>query len=129
MSKNNKVEYGHVAHLADMCLYTENEDFREFISESIRRDILDGFMSVCSEKEIIFSLLPEEITEEPRTMQFKITRTLRMEELVRCRDCVHYWKNRGVDLSNPLHMAPSRVCYTSPTDDGFCSEGERKDDE
>ena len=42
-------------------------------------------------------------------------------ELVRCKDCKHYWKNHTNDYSVP-------VCLASPEDDAFCSEGEREDD-
>lgn len=38
-------------------------------------------------------------------------------EVVRCKDCKHYWKN------NPSDDVP--VCLASPRDDAFCSEGER----
>ena len=40
--------------------------------------------------------------------------------VVRCKDCIHYWKNK------PSDDVP--VCLASPKDDAFCSEGERKDD-
>lgn len=39
-------------------------------------------------------------------------------EVVRCKDCKHYWKNK------PSNDVP--VCLASPKDDAFCSEGERK---
>lgn len=42
-------------------------------------------------------------------------------ELVRCKDCRHYWKNGGDN-------SKGAVCLASPRDDAFCSEGERKDD-
>lgn len=42
-------------------------------------------------------------------------------EVVRCKDCKHYWKN------NPSDDVP--VCLASPKDDAFCSEGERREDE
>lgn len=42
-------------------------------------------------------------------------------EVVRCKDCKHYWKN------NPSDDIP--VCLASPKDDAFCSDGERKEDE
>ena len=42
-------------------------------------------------------------------------------EVVRCKDCIHYWKNK------PSDDVP--VCLASPKDDAFCSEGERKEDE
>lgn len=42
-------------------------------------------------------------------------------EVVRCKDCKHYWKN------NPSDDVP--VCLASPRDDAFCSEGERREDE
>ena len=41
-------------------------------------------------------------------------------EVVRCKDCIHYWKNK------PSDDVP--VCLASPKDDAFCSEGERKED-
>ena len=41
--------------------------------------------------------------------------------VVRCKDCIHYWKN------NPSDDVP--VCLASPKDDAFCSEGERRKDE
>lgn len=40
-------------------------------------------------------------------------------EVVRCKDCVHYWKN-GEDVA---------ICLASPKDDAFCSEGERREDD
>ena len=40
-------------------------------------------------------------------------------EVVRCKDCVHYWKNGNDEEA---------VCLASPKDDAFCSEGERRDD-
>lgn len=40
--------------------------------------------------------------------------------LVRCKDCIHYWKNK------PSDDVP--VCLASPKDDAFCSEGERRED-
>ena len=41
-------------------------------------------------------------------------------EVVRCKDCIHYWKNK------PSDDVP--VCLASPKDDAFCSEGERRED-
>ena len=41
-------------------------------------------------------------------------------EVVRCKDCIHYWKNK------PSDDIP--VCLASPKDDAFCSEGERRED-
>ena len=40
-------------------------------------------------------------------------------EVVRCKDCKHYWKNTRVS-DEPV------VCLASAKDDAFCSEGERK---
>lgn len=42
-------------------------------------------------------------------------------EVVRCKDCKHYWKNK------PSDDVP--VCLASPKVDAFCSEGERREDE
>ena len=41
-------------------------------------------------------------------------------EVVRCKDCKHYWKNY------PSDDVP--MCIASPRDDAFCSEGERRED-
>ena len=41
-------------------------------------------------------------------------------EVVRCKDCIHYWKNETSD--------DVAVCLASPKDDAFCSEGERRED-
>ena len=41
-------------------------------------------------------------------------------EVVRCKDCIHYWKNKP--------SADIPVCLASPKDDAFCSEGERKEE-
>lgn len=38
-------------------------------------------------------------------------------EVVRCKDCKHYWKN-STTTDAPL-------CLASPKDDAFCSEAER----
>lgn len=38
-------------------------------------------------------------------------------KVVRCKDCIHYWKN------NPTEVA---VCLASPKADAYCSEGKRK---
>lgn len=48
----------------------------------------------------------------------------KVQELVRCKDCVHYWKNH---LKAEVDDAVA-VCLASPRDDAFCSEGERRDD-
>ncbi len=50
----------------------------------------------------------------------EIQQTVDAIEVVRCKDCKHYWKN------NPSNDIP--VCLASPKDDAFCSEGERKED-
>lgn len=42
------------------------------------------------------------------------------DEVVRCKDCIHYWKN------NPSADIP--VCLASPKAEAFCSEGERRED-
>lgn len=42
-------------------------------------------------------------------------------EVVRCKDCIHYWKNK------PSDDVP--VCLASPKDDAFCSEGERREND
>ena len=39
-------------------------------------------------------------------------------EVVRCKECKHYWKNK------PSDDVP--VCLASPKDDAFCSEGEKR---
>jgi len=44
-------------------------------------------------------------------------------EVVRCKDCIHYWKNWKDE--GPDEPA---VCLASPKDDAFCSEGERKEE-
>lgn len=36
-------------------------------------------------------------------------------KVVRCKDCIHYWKNNPTDTT---------VCLASPRDDAYCSEGE-----
>ena len=42
----------------------------------------------------------------------------KVQELVRCKDCKHYWKNESNDVA---------VCLASSKDDAFCSEGVRKE--
>lgn len=49
---------------------------------------------------------------------------LTVGELVRCKECVHYWKN---NLKAEVDDAVA-VCLASPKDDAFCSEGERRED-
>ena len=50
--------------------------------------------------------------------------TADVAEIVRCKDCKHYWKN-WKDGEPDDEVA---VCLASPKDDAFCSEGERRDD-
>lgn len=50
------------------------------------------------------------------------------KELVRCKDCKYYWKNSKYK-SNMEDMEDVAMCLASPSDDAFCSDGERKDDE
>lgn len=38
-------------------------------------------------------------------------------EIIRCKDCKHYWKNDD-ELA---------ICLASPKDDAFCSEGVRQE--
>ncbi len=40
-------------------------------------------------------------------------------EVVRCKECKHYWKNK------PSDDVP--VCLASPREDAYCSEGERRE--
>ena len=40
-------------------------------------------------------------------------------EVVRCKDCKHYWKNK------PSDDVPA--CLASQKDEAFCSEGERRE--
>lgn len=42
-------------------------------------------------------------------------------EVVRCKDCQHYWKNNPSDDVS--------VCLASPKDDAFCSEGKKRREE
>lgn len=41
--------------------------------------------------------------------------------VVRCKDCKHYWKNTR-------ESDEVVVCLASAKDDGYCSEGERRED-
>lgn len=50
--------------------------------------------------------------------------TVEAVDVVRCKDCVHYWKNH---LKEEVDDAVA-VCLASPKDDAFCSEGERRED-
>ena len=58
------------------------------------------------------------------TVAVEITKeqpTVDVVKVVRCKDCVHYWKNqKDEDYSDDV-----AVCLASPKDDAFCSEGER----
>ncbi len=47
-------------------------------------------------------------------------------EVVRCKDCKHYWKNWKD--GEPDCGDEVAVCLASPKDDAFCSEGERRED-
>jgi hypothetical protein len=47
-----------------------------------------------------------------------------MVEVVRCKDCIHYWKNHIETDDDTV-----AVCLASPKDDAFCSEGERRADD
>ena len=47
--------------------------------------------------------------------------------IVRCRECKYYWKNSKYK-SNMEDMEDVMMCLASPSDDVYCSEGERKDD-
>lgn len=47
-------------------------------------------------------------------------------EVVRCKDCKHYWKNwKNAEPENEDDLG---ICLASPKDDAFCSEGERRED-
>lgn len=52
--------------------------------------------------------------------------TAAVVEVVRCKDCKHYWKNWKD--GEPSWGDGVAVCLASPKDDAFCSEGERRDD-
>ncbi len=45
-------------------------------------------------------------------------------EVVRCKDCIHYWKNWKD--GEPDYGDEVAMCLCSPKDDAFCSEGERR---
>lgn len=62
----------------------------------------------------------ENVTTVPRFYGWLDTiPTIDAVPVVRCKDCRYYWKNHTDDRSVP-------VCLASPSDDAFCSEGERK---
>ena len=54
------------------------------------------------------------------------TQTADVVEIVRCKDCIHYWKNWKD--GEPDWVDGVAVCLCSPKDDAFCSEGERRED-
>ncbi len=62
------------------------------------------------------------VTEIKAWNQVEYRRYMTVTDIVRCKDCKYYWKNRTDDYFFP-------VCLTSPSDEAFCSEGERKSDE
>ena len=52
--------------------------------------------------------------------------TAAVVEVVRCKECKHYWKNWKD--GEPSWGDGVAVCLASPKDDAFCSEGERRED-
>ena len=61
--------------------------------------------------------------DEAGTVQFVLSHTPTIDavEVVRCRDCKHYWKNKNT----PGYLDK---CVTV-SDNDYCSDGERKDGE
>ena len=52
--------------------------------------------------------------------------TVEVHDIVRCEECVHYWKN--FKDGEPDYGDEVAMCLCSPKDDAFCSEGERRED-
>ena len=48
-------------------------------------------------------------------------------EVVRCKDCKHYWNYMGIDKMHYMKCTYDPVCDTPIHEMHFCSYGERKD--
>lgn len=64
-------------------------------------------------------------SENPKDVMSYIANfpTADVVEVVRCKDCKHYWKNQKDEKSG----AEVAVCLASSKDDAFCSECVRKE--
>ena len=98
------------------------EDLIKYITDDIIRELSKKVLERAKFSDVIISLKPMKVTELTSWNQVEYRRNMIVTDVIRCKDCKYYWKNH-TDASSVS------VCLASPSDDAFCSEGERKDDE
>lgn len=98
------------------------DDFVKYIADDLIRELSKKVLERAEFSDVIVSLKPMRTAEITAWNQVEYRRNMIIADVVRCKDCKHYWKNYIDDYSVP-------VCLASPQDEAFCSEGERIDDE
>ena len=94
-------------------------ELSDIISDAVKKT--DEYVLECVQK-VGVSVNRDELLEALKfdREQYEKGWNDRDNEIVRCKDCKHYWKNK------PSEDVP--VCLASPREDAYCSEGERKEE-
>ena len=97
-------------------------------------DADDTKKNILDQVELAKSLIPipefielAESLSEDWCKQIDMMPTVDAVKVVRCKECIHYWKNWKD--GKPDCGDGVAVCLATPKDDAFCSEGERREDE
>lgn len=99
-----------------------------FLVHHMKEQIANGILDLVSDgKEYAISMLPEIRIEQPKIYSTEVRYEISVQELVRCKYCVHRDpESKKCDCGG--HEMVRGVFLPMP-DDYFCADGERKDGE
>jgi len=98
-------------------------DFVQYIADNIIRELSEKVLDRAKFSDVIVSLKPMRITEQPSWNQLEYRRNMTVADLVRCKDC--RWHER----EQPGMVYCPATVGGWVEEDWFCKGGERKDDE
>ena len=118
-----------VYHIPNEDYRNDDSGFIKYVTDNLTRDLAESVMAVLDlEGEIILKKPELRVRSVDAYHAVEYREEMVWEPLVRCKDCIHYWKNwRDGDFSSRGDDDVA-VCLGSPRDDAFCSEGERREE-
>ena len=110
-------------------------DFNRWVEKRLKENLTEVIFAKLNEGEKIISVSDVQSTrrDDYHTIESRIY--ININDLVRCKDCRHRYKNMTEDEQNIYDLYGVGGDYCSiygtdaPTDDDFCSRGEKKDDD
>ena len=98
--------------------FSDKDDFREHIKNQLGRNLAERIFQECQSGEKIVTVGNTYKKEIPELYHVEIREEVRIEDLVRCKDCIHSSENGGSDC--PIEWHKPIQMY------GFCHFGERR---